>query len=187
MHRPKEIAERLAISPATLRLWSNHFAELLSPAAQKSTTESGTSAQRRYTDSDLVVLQRAKELLSSGHTYEESLERLKAEPPQEQSVNEVPLGSANGHDRATPTAMIALTLDDHPIVRSFREAIDAKDETIRAKEETIAALQAQVEELKNRPLALPEPAPAPVRFRWDFLNRLLLDSSALGDREGAGD
>lgn len=80
MLRPKDITQKLAISPATLRLWSNHFSVHLSPSAQATLTEKGTPAQRRYTEEDLSVFLRAQSLLSLGLTYEEAAAKL-AEAP----------------------------------------------------------------------------------------------------------
>lgn len=71
MYRPGEIANRLGISANTLRLWSNEFADHLSPSAQASRTESGGAGQRRYTEEDLTTLVRAKVYLSQNKTYEE--------------------------------------------------------------------------------------------------------------------
>lgn len=196
MYRPKEITERLLISPATLRLWSNHFADLLSPSAQKQITETGTSAQRRYTDQDIVVFTKAKLLLADGNTYEEVLRRLQEEPLDESAGEDVFQAS-----RPSPDGLIeedslvvhqTLDLSSHPVFTAFREALEAKDETIRAKDEvieskdvTIKALEARIDEIKSQPAPAPTPSlPVPVRFRWDFLNRLLLESPAQGEREG---
>lgn len=197
MYRPKEIADRLSISPATLRLWSNHFADLLSPSAQKQITGQGTSAQRRYTDHDITVFTKAKQLLSEGNTYEEVLRRLQEEPLDEPGEDVLEAS------RPAPDSVIeedslvvhqTLDLSSHPVFTAFREALDAKDETIRAKDEvieskdvTIKALEARIDDLANRPSLVPQPIPPPVRFRWEFLNQLLLapqaqDDSAKGDR-----
>lgn len=82
MYRPREIAQRLGISPATLRLWSNRFDFLLSDAARRSTAGEASPAQRRYTDSDLQQLLRVKGLLAAGLTYEESRRHLASPPPE---------------------------------------------------------------------------------------------------------
>lgn len=197
MYRPKEIAEHLSISPATLRLWSNNFAELLSPSAQKQITGQGTSAQRRYTDEDLVVFARAKQLLGDGNTYEEVKRKLQEDPLDPDALDgedvlQASRPSQNGEvDEDSLVVHQALNLSSHPIFTAFEEALSAKDETIRAKDqvieskdETIKALEGRIEEFRERPAANPLPAPAPVRFKWDFLNRLLLDSSARDEREG---
>jgi DNA-binding transcriptional MerR regulator len=191
MHRPKDVADQLNISPATLRLWSNNFADVLSPAAQKSTTESGTAAQRRYTDSDLAIFRHAKAHLADGLTYEETLTRLREEPPPETPPLSEILPGDSEHS-------VQLVTELHPVLRAFEEALRAKDETIRAKDQALAAVEAtvqskeetisalrstidlqerQIEDLRLRPaVATPAPVVAPTRFRWGFLNRLLLDS-----------
>jgi DNA-binding transcriptional MerR regulator len=209
MLRPKDVADQLHISAPTLRLWSNNFSDVLSPAAQKSTTESGTAAQRRYTDEDLAVFRRAKQYLDGGKTYEETLHLLKESPPEPaeppQSDETVPEVSSS---------LPAVNWDEHPVFVAFREALAAKDETIRAKdqalvateatvrskEETITALRStidlqerQLEDLRSRPVVTAPPAAAPLpassstRFRWGFLNRLLVlpgDNPAPVDGKG---
>ena len=207
MYRPKEIAETLAISPATLRLWSNNFADVLSPAAQKAQTETGTAAQRRYDDHDLAVFQRAKELLNAGATYEAALRRLKANPREAVVAAEF---SAPPEEPTVEVTSVALLTEEHPIIAAFREAIEAKDQTIRSlearigevaatkdqtietlnrelltvqatKDDLIATLQIQIEEFRSRPIPV---ATHPTRFRWGFLNKLFLapvDNQAPGD------
>lgn len=138
MHRPKTVSDQLQISPGTLRLWSNHFAELLSPAAQKATTEQGTAAQRRYTDGDVGVLTRVKELLGQSLTYEEALAKLKEEPspePIEPSVN-------------APSNAVAIPSDIHIAMLSLREALASKDETIQAIQAHVDDLRAENERLR---------------------------------------
>lgn len=195
MYRPKEITERLSISPATLRLWSNHFADLLSPSAQKQITGQGTSAQRRYTDQDIVVFTRAKHLLADGHTYEEVLRRLQEEPLEEtvgEDVLHASRPSPDGFEEDSLVVHQTLDLSSHPVFTAFREALEAKDETIRAKDEvieskdvTIKALEARIDEIKSQSAPTPSLSlPAAVRFKWDFLNRFLLDTSSQGEREG---
>ena len=56
---------------------------MLSPAAQSARTESGGAAQRRYTDRDVAYFRKAKALLDSGMTFEQTLEALQALEPGE--------------------------------------------------------------------------------------------------------
>ena len=195
MLRPKDVVDQLGISPATLRLWSTHFAPVLSPAAQKSQTEQGTPAQRRYTDEDVAYFRKAKELLASGKTYEETLGLLLAEPVDPDGATQAPEEPA---DLPPPSPQTTLsTLDEHPIFLVFRQALDAKDEVIAAKDdviaskeetietlnrelltvqaskdELIASLQDQLEVVQSK-VAIPTPI-SQSRFRWEWLNRLLL-------------
>lgn len=77
--RSKDLTEKLQVSASTLRLWSENFGPVLSPAAQKATTETGGAA----------ALQRAgprhphagEQLLACGKAYEEAFALLQAEPP----------------------------------------------------------------------------------------------------------
>lgn len=180
MLRPKDITDQLGISSASLRFWSNAFAEVLSPGAQASKTESGGNAQRRYTDEDLAMLRQAKTLLDGGSTFELALEQLKSLEPTE--ILEAP-ETARLTDSA-PTNAVTVT-DTHPIIQAFEESLRAKDQVIAGKDETIRTkdelitnkdhlitlLSQQVDELKAAPtVVIHEP-----RFRWGFLNRLLTE------------
>src|SRR5215212_89191 len=75
MLRPKDVSDQLGISTATLRLWSTKFESFLSPSAQRSLTENGEPAQRRYTEQDVALFQTAKQILADGLTYEDVLRK----------------------------------------------------------------------------------------------------------------
>ncbi|MCA9871225.1 MAG: MerR family transcriptional regulator [Anaerolineae bacterium] len=72
LYRPAEVAQLLGISAATLRRWSNRFADFL--VLNDGTSEGGS--HRRYTSDDVAVLQRVQELLDQGLTYEQVAEQL---------------------------------------------------------------------------------------------------------------
>jgi DNA-binding transcriptional MerR regulator len=63
MYHPAEAAEKLNIAASTLRKYSRHFADQLSPAAQRK--------RRRYSESDLVILSRICTLRAEGVPFEE--------------------------------------------------------------------------------------------------------------------
>ncbi|MCX7853302.1 MAG: MerR family transcriptional regulator [Caldilineales bacterium] len=98
-HRPAAVAERLAISVATLRRWSRQFDEFLSPEA------TGRNGRRRYTDADLQLLSRVHELLHMGLSYEQARRQLRLRG------SEAPV---NGHP--TTTALVLADADTrlHP-------------------------------------------------------------------------
>ena len=149
-HRPKQVADQLGISPATLRLWSNKFESLLSPAAQRATTETGTSAQRRYSDQDVRFFTRAKQLLGEGKTYEETLTILTQEGlPDPDILADTPDdATGNDSDNEEPTNAIALTSQAHMAILAMREALSAKDETIEALRSTVSANERHAEDLR---------------------------------------
>lgn len=173
-YRPKQVADQLGISPATLRLWSNKFESLLSPAAQRATTETGTSAQRRYSDQDVRFFTRAKQLLGEGKTYEETLTILTEEGVPDPSILSEPTDAEPDSDSdntdGTSNAL-ALSSQAQMAILSMREALSAKDETIEALRSTISAnerhvedlraenerLREQIKEWEEETLALPEP------------------------------
>jgi DNA-binding transcriptional MerR regulator len=89
--KPQDVAQELVISPSTLRLWSSRFADLLSDQARKVSPDgTGAMAQRRYAESDLSLLLRAKELLGQGLTYEEARIRLGGIPQAAQQQSQTP-------------------------------------------------------------------------------------------------
>lgn len=129
-YRPQEVAQRLAISPSTLRLWSNHFAENLSEQARKVADGGALAAQRRYTDEDLATLLQAKELLAQGLTYEEAKPRLR-QPSGKQTT------LVAGRQEEAPAHLqeeVRLSL------ASLRETLEAKEKTIEALKESLAFL-----------------------------------------------
>lgn len=83
---PQAVAKELGISSATLRRWSDEFADYLSREAGPGDGRN----QRRYTDSDMATLVVIKELVNDGMTYEQVRQKLNgrfamsAEPDTEQ-------------------------------------------------------------------------------------------------------
>jgi len=161
LYRPKEVCERLGVSSATLRRWSDTFSEHLSPSAGKSLTATGGSAQRRYTEEDVATLARAKALLDGGNTYEEAVRRLQDEP----QPADLP---AVVQTLTEPSLSVSAV-----VLEVYREALASKDQTIAALESTVSALesttaaqQTLIEELRNRPVAIQATiAPPPVTLR----------------------
>ncbi|MHB8991711.1 MAG: MerR family transcriptional regulator [Chloroflexota bacterium] len=131
-YRPQEVADKLGISPSTLRLWSNRFASALSDQARKiAPGGAGTAAQRRYRDEDLETLIKAKELLSQGLTYEETKRRLR------QAADPRP---ADPQPPESPPAPALNAQDMDAFLASLRETLEAKDKTIAALKESLAFL-----------------------------------------------
>lgn len=62
---PQVVAAELDVSSATLRRWSEEFADYLSPEAGPTKGRS----HRRYTDDDIATLGVVKELMNNGMTY----------------------------------------------------------------------------------------------------------------------
>lgn len=103
-HRPVIVAERLAISPATLRRWSRQFEEFLSPEA------AGHNGRRRYSDADLQLLSRVHELLHMGLSYEQARRQLRlrgADVPENGHTGGAALVLADAETRLHPGADVA--------------------------------------------------------------------------------
>ena len=149
-YRPKAVADQLGISPATLRLWSNKFESLLSPAAQRATTETGTSAQRRYNDHDVRFFTRAKQLLGDGKTYEETLTILTDEGVPDPEILAGTPKDEGDTDNGNEEHSNALVVNSQATmaILAMREALSAKDETIEALRSTVSANERHAEDLR---------------------------------------
>jgi DNA-binding transcriptional MerR regulator len=80
--KPAEAANRLQMPPSTLRVYSTRFSELLSPAASNPpASPDGRAGHRLYTENDIAVLAKAKNLLNRGITYDQALNELREEFP----------------------------------------------------------------------------------------------------------
>lgn len=71
-HTPQVVATELDVSSATLRRWSDEFADHLSPEAGSTKGRS----HRRYSEDDVAVLKAVKTLMSQGMTYAQVREDL---------------------------------------------------------------------------------------------------------------
>ena len=69
---PQVVAAELDVSSATLRRWSDEFADYLSPEAGSTQGRS----HRRYNDEDIATLQVVKNLMNDGLTYAQVREEL---------------------------------------------------------------------------------------------------------------
>jgi DNA-binding transcriptional MerR regulator len=142
-YRPGDVAKQLGIAPVTLRVWSNEFAGFLSEGAQSTLTTDGKAAQRRYNDSDIAVLRRAKGLLDQGKTYDEVRRLIIAAEP-------VPSSALQALEDAT--GFLA------EIRASYDRVLEAKNMTIDEQRDHIKTLQdmndryrAEIDELRHRP------------------------------------
>jgi DNA-binding transcriptional MerR regulator len=136
--RSKELAERLGISPVTLRQWSGEFARHLSPGAQSAQSPTGNPVHRNYSEEDLAVLRRAKALLAAGLTFAEANRRLCEEPAADERVPTA-VEPAVRPDGAAFLQAMQQTMA--AAIAAKDEALRSKDETIRSKDETIASLR----------------------------------------------
>jgi DNA-binding transcriptional MerR regulator len=69
---PQAVAKELDVSSATLRRWSDEFADYLSSGADSAQGRS----HRRYSERDIAILTTIKELMNKGMTYEQVRQQL---------------------------------------------------------------------------------------------------------------
>jgi DNA-binding transcriptional MerR regulator len=170
MYRPKDVAERLEISPATLRLWSTKFEQFLSPSAQRSTTENGGASQRRYDEGDVAYFLRAKQLLGEGLTYEEVATRLG------EGVPIVEYDNTKKPSESLPVPLISDVVVVSQDLVVYQKAIAALEQTIQAQQDTITTQQQLIEALRERPVPSQTPSmielpPMTFKQRLDWLIR----------------
>ena len=80
---PHVVARELDISSATLRRWSDEFADFLSSEAGPADGRT----HRRYTEGDLATLGAIKNLMNNGLTYEQVRQELMSHRPANQPQN----------------------------------------------------------------------------------------------------
>jgi len=113
MYTPSQASEMLHIPPSTLRRYASQFSEHLSEHANK-------TRGRRYTEADITILARARELLKNGNSPDKTNELL----------------SVVSDEQAEPESALALIPS---ISQALTEALD-----------TSRALRSEVDEIKER-------------------------------------
>jgi DNA-binding transcriptional MerR regulator len=114
--RPAEVADALAVSPATLRRWSQRFEGYL-----QARDSSSDGSHRRYTARDVDTLRQIKARLEAGWTYEQVAQQLDVEArssdspmidvlPDPTEVGEV--GPSLSLSAESPQAMVAMAATD---------------------------------------------------------------------------
>lgn len=129
---PQDVARELEISPATLRRWSDEFADFLSSGADSAKGKS----HRRYTEGDIATLAVIKELMSNGLTYDQvrqQLARQNASPPSPEQVVEVEGESRTfAHEPPHPgggeTALISSDGSESPAIAFLTNTLTALSE-----------------------------------------------------------
>lgn len=184
MHRPGTVAQVLAISPATLRQWSNEFSDFLSESARQTLTEGPGHAQRRYTADDIAILRRAKSLLASGLTYAETRERL-AQPPAPAAASadasEPPAPEEPPASEVEPQSL-AITPEVRALIVTLRRESEARAEHVETLKDQLSKAEARAQraevELSDLRRALLDqlltpPAQPPQRGLWERIRAFL--------------
>jgi DNA-binding transcriptional MerR regulator len=74
-HKSSDLCRALDIQPYVLRYWETEFKALAAP--------SGSSGQRLYSDADVALVRRIKQLLyEEGYTIAGAKKKLESEPPE---------------------------------------------------------------------------------------------------------
>lgn len=112
---PQVVARELDVSPATLRRWSDEFADYLSQSADSAQGRS----HRRYSEQDIATLTVVKELMNNGMTYEQVRQQL-AQQPVGSSKSSLPLTSPaemrDHYDENEETALVAANGAESPAI-----------------------------------------------------------------------
>lgn len=138
---PKQAAELLGVSVPTVRRWANQFASSLSEGASP-----GRGRHRHYTEEDIEVLAKAKELLASGLTYDKVAQILSLESgPPRKSKSLVPTAVP-----AEPPFSLAHMMDFEEATATALQLISERDGQLAGALETIADQRAEIEKLRKR-------------------------------------
>ena len=81
--RPGEAGQLIGVQPSTLRIYAQRFGELLGSDA------AGTErvGYRFYTQADIDLLRRARELLARGFTYERTIAELRSSQEEDDALD----------------------------------------------------------------------------------------------------
>jgi DNA-binding transcriptional MerR regulator len=137
LYRPGEVADRLGIQPQTLRVWSTEFAAFLSASATKAPTGSGAPGQRKYTEADVRVLLRARELLDTYRSYDYARRRLREEADQPAPADAAAPPAAPG---GTDTMMSAQAEE----LARLRSAVSEAERALADKDDELALLRGEL-------------------------------------------
>lgn len=130
MFTPAQVSEMLNLAPSSLRRYVTIFPDLLSDTAKL------PSKSRRYTDADILVLRRIKDLIRSRKTPEEIRVALQVVEPEE------PASSA--------LALMPEVIQQFENLRAQLAEMQANQETTKQElEETRARLKALEERLSE--------------------------------------
>lgn len=162
MVRAGHVADRLGVSVATVRSWSNEFRDYLSPSAAMAQSATGEGpGQRRYTDQDVAALAHVKRLMAEGLTFDEVRQALGKMTPDERAAPPVEVPTATAPNEST-----ALALPD--MLRAITDAHRGEVEALRARIADLQAdktrLQSELDALRVQlaPPALPPPVQPPI-------------------------
>lgn len=180
---PREVTAKLGISPATLRRWAVEFRELLSGDAAQSLLPGGAPLHRSYSDQDLRLLARVKELRGQGLGYDAIRERLSGE------VSEAAQSPEGEPERPAPLliseeARLMILTQQQALIERER-VIEGLQQAVEAQAAHLADLQAERDranaradkaeqdaaELRRAMLDRLQQAERPARPWWKFWER----------------
>jgi DNA-binding transcriptional MerR regulator len=108
---PQAVARELDVSPATLRRWSDEFADYLSIGAD---SDQGRS-HRRYSEQDFATLTIIKDLMNNGMTYEQVRQQLAQRLRASTPLSTHPLGEDDFDDNES-NALVAANGAESPAI-----------------------------------------------------------------------
>lgn len=190
--RPADAAKRLGLAQNTLRVYAARFTTLLGDsAARPPLGPNGQPGHRQYTERDLSVLRRAKQLVDRGLSYEQALTELERDSPRPIGLQSTGILPARPMSTVDGTAAGTLTEPrttgqwfdaSGDALTPLRQAVDAWRALAEEHAREIAQLHARLDSLAS---ALSEERLR--RIAAEELIRLVGDpSQASGARKGAG-
>lgn len=148
-HSTKDVAGVLGVSTASVRTYTQRFAEFLSSEA---TPEPGQ--RRRFTDDDLAVLHVARQMLREGATYEQVRERL-AQGVQNLVDVYGPAPSIKGETQPEPSREIVAVEQLRAWVAPLESAVEAWRSLAEERGREVEVLREALRRLRETPSKRP--------------------------------
>lgn len=145
--KPAEVGKRLGMPPSTLRIYSAKFAEVLSEsAARPPVTPEGKVGYRLYTERDLVVLRKAKELLAQGLTYDQVLAELRlVVPGRVRSRGGAPAGEVE-----VVEGSVGAGIEGERMLAVLARAVASAERSADTCQALVREIRAEIGELRER-------------------------------------
>lgn len=150
LFRPGEAGAAIGIKPSTLRVYAQRFTELLSEEA----TAEDRPGYRFYTQRDVEVLKKARELLDRGFTYERASAELRA-------LGLGPRERPTSRRERSSRARDEVSSDIQTNIALLERAVEAWRQLADERASEVAELREEVRQLRElllaprRPVALP--------------------------------
>ena len=139
VYTPSQVATHLCIEASTLRRWARFFATHLSPAA-------GPGNPRRYTDTDLTLLQHVKQLFDTGHNTAEVQQLL--DDTSSPSSEEQPTSNTQSPGTSSDGQTV-MPNEHHPAIEALQDQAEHYQRMVHQQQQQITDQQILIDQLQQ--------------------------------------